>query len=74
MCSPMLAMVGASIVTARQQPGSVGHCMPRRWALAASGGSMGMIDVCGDEVSRHVVCLGLPCKVKTQFELSASYS
>jgi hypothetical protein len=28
--SPMLAMMGTSAVTARQQPGSVEHCMPRR--------------------------------------------
>jgi hypothetical protein len=28
--SPMLAMVGTSAVTARWQPGSVEHCMPRR--------------------------------------------
>jgi hypothetical protein len=26
--------------------------------------SMGMADVCGDGVPLHVVCLGLPCKVK----------
>jgi hypothetical protein len=23
---------------------------------------MGTVDVCGDGVPRHVVCLGLPCK------------
>jgi hypothetical protein len=27
--------------------------------------SMGTDDVCGDGVTLHVVCLGLPCKVKT---------
>jgi hypothetical protein len=31
--------------------------------LSADGESMGTVDVCGDGVSRHVVCLGLPCKV-----------
>jgi hypothetical protein len=36
--------------------------------------SMGMVDVCGDRVSRHVVCLGLPCMVKSRFESSASHS
>jgi hypothetical protein len=36
--------------------------------------SMGTTDVCGDEVPLHVMCLGLPCKVKTQFESSASRS
>jgi hypothetical protein len=36
--------------------------------------SMGMVDVCGDGVPHHVVCLGLPCKVKTRFESSASRS
>jgi hypothetical protein len=25
--------------------------------------SMGTVDVCGDGVPRHVLCLGLPCKV-----------
>jgi hypothetical protein len=34
--------------------------------------SMGTIDMCGDGVPLHVVCLGLPCKVKTRFELSPS--
>jgi hypothetical protein len=48
--------------------------MPRRRALAANGESMGTVDVCGDGVPRHVVCLGLPCKDKTQFESSASRS
>jgi hypothetical protein len=35
---------------------------------------MGTVDMCGDGVPLHVVCLGLPCKVKTRFELSASRS
>jgi hypothetical protein len=34
--------------------------------------SMGTADVCADGVPLHVVCLGLPCKVKTRFESSAS--
>jgi hypothetical protein len=61
--SPMLAMVGTSAVTARRQSGSVEHCMPRRWALAANEESMGTIDMCEDGVPLHVVCLGLPFKV-----------
>jgi hypothetical protein len=36
--------------------------------------SMGTVDVCGDGVPRRVVCLGLPCKVKTRFKSSASRS
>jgi hypothetical protein len=68
----MLAMVGTSAVTARRQPGLVEHCMPRRWALVANGEPMGPVNVCGDGVLLHVVCLGLPCKVKTRFESSAS--
>jgi hypothetical protein len=52
-----------------------------QWGIVSQGGeplsvdreSMGTVDVCGDEVPRHVMCLGLPCKVKTQFELSASH-
>jgi hypothetical protein len=59
----MLAMVGTSVITARQQSGSVEHCMPRRCALATNGESMGTVDVCGDGVPLHVMCLGLPCKV-----------
>jgi hypothetical protein len=39
-----------------------------------TGGSMGTVDVCGDGVPLHVMCLVLPCKVKTQFESSASHS
>jgi hypothetical protein len=33
---------------------------------------MGVVDVCGDVVSLHVLCLGLDCKVKTRFESSSS--
>jgi hypothetical protein len=29
------------------------------------GESMGMVDVSGDRVLLHIVCLGLSCKVKT---------
>jgi hypothetical protein len=36
--------------------------------------SMGTVDMGGDGVPLHVVCLGLPCKVKTRFESSASRS
>jgi hypothetical protein len=42
--------------------------------MAANRESMGTVDMCGDGVPGHVVCLGLPCKVKTQFESSASHS
>jgi hypothetical protein len=31
--------------------------------LSADGESMGTVDVYGDGVPRHIVCLGLPCKV-----------
>jgi hypothetical protein len=37
-------------------------------------GSMGMADMCGDGAPLYVVCLGLPCKVETRFESSASRS
>jgi hypothetical protein len=30
---------------------------------SVDGESMGTTDVCGDGLSLHVVCLGLPCKV-----------
>jgi hypothetical protein len=53
-----------------------------QWGIVCQGGEplsvarekMGTVDVCGDGVPRHVVCLGLPCKVKTRFESSASRS
>jgi hypothetical protein len=65
----MLAMVDTSVVTARRQPGSVEHCMPRRRVLDANGESMGTVDVCGDGVPLHVVCLGLPCKDKNSIQI-----
>jgi hypothetical protein len=53
-----------------------------QWGIVRQGGepwsvdgeSMGTVDVCGDGVPRHVVCLDLPCKDKTRFESSASRS
>jgi hypothetical protein len=30
---------------------------------------MGTVDVCGDRVPRHVVCLGLPCKDKNSIRI-----
>ena len=53
-------MVGTSAITARRQPGSVEHCMLMEVGLSIA--SMGTVDVCGDRVLLHVVCLGLPCK------------
>jgi hypothetical protein len=41
---------------------------------SVDGESMRTVDMCGGGVPRHVVCLGLPCKVKTRFKLSASCS
>jgi hypothetical protein len=43
-----------------------------QWSIVCQGGgpcsvareSMGTVDVCGDGVPLHVVCLGLPCMVK----------
>jgi hypothetical protein len=51
---------------------SIVHQGREPWSVARE--SMGTFDVCGDGVPRHVVCLGLPCKVKTRFESSASRS
>jgi hypothetical protein len=53
-----------------------------QWGIVCQGGeplsvdrkSMGTVEVCGYRVPCHVMCLGLPCKVKTQFESSASRS
>jgi hypothetical protein len=35
---------------------------------------MGTVDVCGDGVPLNVMCLGLPCKVRTRFKSPASHS
>jgi hypothetical protein len=62
-----------------------GHCTAAamdNWSIVrqghepcfVDGESMGTVDVCRDRVPRHVVCLGLPCKVETRFESSASRS
>jgi hypothetical protein len=34
-----------------------------------TGVTMGTVDVCGDGVPRHVVCLGLPCKDKNTIRI-----
>jgi hypothetical protein len=55
-----------------------GHCTAAAgvsgalYAKAVSPGHERGID--GDRMPLHVVCLGLPCKVKTRFESSASRS
>jgi hypothetical protein len=38
------------------------------------GESMVMVDVCADGVRLLVMCLSLPCKIKTLFESSAYHS
>ncbi len=58
-------MVGTSAVTARRQSGQLFIVRQGGEPLSVDGESMGTVDVCGDGVPRHVVCLGLPCKVKT---------
>jgi hypothetical protein len=45
-----------------------------REPCSVDGESMGTVVVCVDGVPLHVMCLGLPCKVKTRFESSASRS
>jgi hypothetical protein len=37
------------------------------WSV--DGESMGRVDVCGDEVPRHVVCFDLPCKDKNSIRI-----
>jgi hypothetical protein len=37
--------------------------MPMAVSLSVDGESMGTVDVCGDGVTLHIMCLGLPCKV-----------
>jgi hypothetical protein len=41
---------------------------------SVDGESMGTVDECRDGVPRHVMSLGLSCKVKTRFESSTSHS
>jgi hypothetical protein len=43
--------------------GSRSQCGISGEPLFVDGESMGTVDVCGDGVPRHVLCLGLPCKV-----------
>jgi hypothetical protein len=54
--------------------GVSGALYAKALSLGPNGELMGTIDVCGDRVPLHVMCLGLPCKVKTRFESSASRS
>jgi hypothetical protein len=42
--------------------------------LGRERGSMGTVDMSGDGVPLHVVCLCLPCNVRTRFESSTSRS
>jgi hypothetical protein len=56
-------MVGTSAVTARRQSGSVGIVRQGGGPLSVARESMGTVDMCGDGVPRHVMCLGLLCKV-----------
>jgi hypothetical protein len=70
----MLAMVGASAATARTASGVSGALHAKAVSPGRERGINGTADVCGDGVPLHVVCLGLPCKVKTRFEWSASRS
>jgi hypothetical protein len=67
-------MVGTSAVTARRQSGQRGIVRQGDEPLSVARESMGTVDVCGDGVPCHVVCLGLPCEVKNRFESSASRS
>jgi hypothetical protein len=57
-----------------------GHCTTAtgdNWSIVRQGRepcsvdrkSMGMVDMCGDGVPLHVVCLGLPCKVKNSIRI-----
>jgi hypothetical protein len=67
-------MVGIRADTARPGQGQWGIvCQDNEsWSVARE--SMGTVDVCADRVPLHVVCLGLPCEVKTQFQSFASHS
>jgi hypothetical protein len=56
-------MVGTSAVTARRLLGQGGG------PCSVARESMGTVDACGDGVPLHVVCLGLPCKVKNSIQI-----
>jgi hypothetical protein len=52
----------------------VWHCIQGSKLRSIDTELMGTVDVCVDGVPLHVVCLGLPHKVKAQFESPASHS
>jgi hypothetical protein len=70
----MLAMVGTKAVATRWWPATVGHYIQGSERRSIAWESMGTIDVCGNGVPLHVVCLDLPCKVKNRFDSSTSHS
>jgi hypothetical protein len=57
----MLAMVGTSAAVAQRQPGTIVRQDRERCSVARE--SMATVDVCGDGVPLHVMCLGSPYKV-----------
>jgi hypothetical protein len=62
-------MVGTSAVTARRQSGQWGIVRQGDEPYSVARESMGTVDVCGDGVPRHIVCLGLPCKDKNSIRI-----
>jgi hypothetical protein len=70
--SPMPDYVGYKGSHCTTATGVVGHCIQCSELQSVDGESMGTIDMCGDKVPLHVVCLDLPCKVKTRFESSTA--
>jgi hypothetical protein len=43
--------------------------MPVTVGLSVARESMGTVEMCGDRVLLHVVCLGLPCKVLNSIQI-----
>jgi hypothetical protein len=71
----MLAMMGTSAVVAQWQPGTIGALYAKVVSpVLLPGKRWGRLTCVGDGVPLYVVCLGLPCMVKTRFESSTSRS
>jgi hypothetical protein len=69
----MLAMVGTRAVVAWWQLGTIRALYAKAVSpVLLPGNRWGRLTCVGDGVPLHVVCLGLPCKVKIRFESSAS--
>jgi hypothetical protein len=70
----MLAMVGTSAVVARRHPGTIGALYAKAVSPILLLGNRWVRLTCVGTECPFVMCLGLPCNVKTRFESTASRS